>query len=69
MLQDELMRSTQVLGKYLINRGHDATCVIELNKKGIKNGEVAMEANKDGAIILTCDEDFLKGSATKPANS
>ena len=47
------------VGIWLKKTGHQSITLKDLKKTGIKNGDVAREAIRMDAIILTCDEDFL----------
>ena len=44
---------------YLKNQGHNVQTLLELKGLGIQNGDVALLARNQNAIIITRDTDFL----------
>ena len=51
---------TTNLRKLLISKGYDVITVQELNKRGVKNNELAELARKKNRILLTYDKDFIE---------
>ena len=47
------------LARWLIDRGHEAEHVSEIGLGGAADADIARQAESDGAVLVSKDEDFL----------